>query len=110
MISDNPPIGYLFFVSFSKGFAFAKQENHTPSMRNLSPKIKNEQQDHLDVPVKMMFNILHDIIDVKECLLRCEMKIADIDSFSTCMAGLEESVKEVLGLANPPNPGVTHTV
>ena len=47
---------------------------------------------------------------MKECLLRCEMKIADIDSFSICMAGLEESVKEVLDLANPPDPGVTHTM
>ena len=72
---------YLFFISFSKGFAFDKHKNHSPFSKMMSD----------DIP--------YYLTDVKECLLSREVNITDIESISACkqgMANLEELLKKAL--------------
>ena len=69
---------YFFYASLSKGFAFAQEETHSSSMKDLSPDIFSE------------------VIVMKECLVRrVQENNTNIDSISNCTATVEESVKEV---------------
>ena len=120
-------IFYFFIITLSSAKCFPSEleENDLSRTPNLSPDIRTEPEDCVDmiqgelkeqktVFTKMMSNIKDEMTAMKKCLLSGEENIAD--SISACSAALEQSIQEALVWATPPkedhagvkDPGENH--
>ena len=105
-------IFYLIIITFSsaKGFPSDLEENELSRTKSLSPDIKSDHEDLVNVDKiqgelkeqktvfkNMISSIKHEMTEMKKCLLMNEENIAD--SISGCTAALEQSIQEALDWA-----------
>ena len=82
---------FLFLISLSnaKGLAFSQKENEHEASENVDQTLG-------ELDVKCLENTRQMMSRMKDCFLRPDGSIADMESISACTARLEETVQKAL--------------
>ena len=96
----------LFLISLSnaKGLAFPQKENEHEASVNVEQIIGELDGNCLESTRQMMSIIRDKITEMKDCFLRPDGSITNMESMSPCTAGLEETVQKALyhpGISDP---------